>query len=256
MSKKIAVITGATSGIGKEFVKQMIYGKTELDEIWAVGRSQSKLDKLKNEYGEIVHPITCDLSNMQNIDALIEQIKNSDIDIRYLINNAGLAKMGRYDEFTEQEIAATIDINCKAVVLLCHAGIKKMSAGSHILIISSASSFQPNPYIALYSASKVFEKNYSRALNYELKETGITCTAVCPGWVDTDLLETERNGKTIKFPGIVQAKQVVALAVKDADKGKDMSVCSLYVKYERLFSKLLPHRIVMKIWAKAVEKYI
>ncbi len=85
---------------------------------------------------------------------------------------------------------------------------------------------------------------------------GVTCTAVCPRWVDTDMLEKERNGKTIKFPGVVTAERVVKLAIKDADKGKDMSVCSLYVKYEHLFSKIMPNRLVMKIWAKGVEKYL
>lgn len=254
--KRIAIITGATGGIGKEFVKQLIELHKELDQIWIVGRNQDKLDKIKNAYGELIYPIKCDLSIESGVKSFIKIIDESDIDIRYLINSAGVAKMGKYDEFEVNELANTVDLNCKTVVLLCNACLSHMNKNSRILNISSASSFQPNPYIALYSASKVFVKNYSRALNFELKYTGITCTAVCPGWVDTDMLQKERNGKIIKFPGIVSAKRVVKLAIKDADKGKDMSVCSLYVKYEHLFSKILPNSLVMKIWAKGLKRYI
>lgn len=254
--KKIAVITGATGGIGREFVKQILENQKDLEQIWALGRSRDKLDQIKSEFGTLIYPIACDLSCESDVRGLIEKISESEADIRYLVNSAGLARMGKYDAFEPDELSRTVDLNCKTVVLLCHACISHMSQGSRILNISSASSFQPNPYLALYSASKVFVKNYSRALNYELKGTGITCTAVCPGWVDTDMLEKERNGKDIRFPGVVSAERVVKLALRDAGQGKDMSVCSLYVKYEHLFSKIMPNRLVMRIWAKSVEKYI
>lgn len=252
--KRIAVITGATGGIGKEFVKQIIENQTELEQIWVLGRSRDKLDQIKGEFGALIDPIVCDLSRESDVAGLVEKLRDSEADIRYLVNSAGLARMGSYDAFDQDELSRTIDLNCKAVVLLCHACIPHMSRGSRILNLSSASSFQPNPYLALYSATKVFVKNYSRALNYELKGTGITCTAVCPGWVDTEMLQREQNGKEIRFPGLVSAERVVKLALKDAGRGKDMSVCSLYVKYEHLFSKIVPNRLVMSIWAKGVEK--
>lgn len=254
--KKIAIITGATGGIGEEFVRQFITTKTELEQIWIVGRNNKKLTDLKDKFGERIIPFQFDLSNKRDIDGFMDNITHSDVEIRYLINNAGLAKMGRYDTFTQDEIESTVDVNCKAVVLLCNACIPKMIKGSRILNISSASSFQPNPYIAIYSATKVFVKNYSRALNYELAKAQITCTAVCPGWVDTEMLKREANGKAIKFPFIVSAERVVKKAINDADKGKDMSVCSLYVKYEHLLSKIMPNRLIMKIWAKSVERYL
>lgn len=252
--KKIAIVTGATGGIGEEFVRQLSQ-KNDLEQIWISGRNEKKLADIREKFGERIVPFKCDLSDKRDMDALIETISQSDVDIRYLVNNAGIAKMGRYDGFTSVEIENTIDVNCKAVVLLCNACIPKMSKGSRIINISSASSFLPLPYLAIYSASKVFVKNYSRALNYELKKR-ITCTAVCPGWVDTEMLTRDFNGKTIKFPGIVSAECVVKKAIKDADKGKAMSVCSLYVKSEHFFSKLFPNRSSMKVWAKSVEKYL
>ena len=252
--KKIAIITGATGGIGQEFVKQILEEK--LDEIWAIGRNEKKLEELRKQYGSKIIPIPLDLSEKNQIISFNTQLAEQQPRIQYLINNAGLAKMGSYKEFSAEEISKTVDVNCKAPVLLCQMCIPYMSAGSRILNISSASAFQPNPYINLYAASKAFERSYSRALNVELKGTGITVTAVCPGWVDTELLEKERNGKKIRFPGMVTADRVVTQALRDAKKGRDMSVCSLYVKCQHFWVKLLPQKLVMKIWMKGISKYL
>lgn len=254
MKKKIAIITGATGGIGQEFVKQIL--KEEVEEIWAVARNEKKLAELQERYGRVLVPVPLDLSEEAQIKEFGEVLAKKKPQIQYLINNAGLAKMASYQEFSLEEISRMVEVNCKAPVLLCQLCIPYMTTGSRILNISSASAFQPNPYINLYAASKAFERSYSRALNVELKGTGITVTAVCPGWVDTELLEKERNGKKIKFPGMVTPDRVVAQAIKDARKGRDMSVCSFYVKCQHAYVKLLPQKWVMKIWVKGISKYL
>ena len=99
-------------------------------------------------------------------------------------------------------------------------------------------------------------RSYTRALNVELKSRGIICTAVCPGWIDTDMLQKEYNGKPVKFPGIVPPERVAAQALRDAAKGRDMSVCSLFVKYEHLMSKILPQKTIMKIWMNGIKDYV
>lgn len=252
--KKIAIITGATGGIGEEFVKQVL--QYELDEIWVVARNEKKLGELRKKYGEAVVPIPADLSSVGGIQKISDLLFEQKPEVRFLINNAGIAKMAAYKDFSEEEIVQTIDLNCKAPVLLCNICIPYMKSGGNILNISSASAFQPNPYINLYAASKAFERNYSRALNVELDGTGITVTAVCPGWVDTEMLSREMNGRKVKFPGIVTAEKVVKTAFKDAAKKRDMSVCSLYVKCQHLNVKLMPQRFVMKIWTNSIRKYI
>ena len=131
-----------------------------------------------------------------------------------------------------------------------------MSVGSKILNICSASAFQPVPYINLYASTKAFERSYSRALNVELKPLGISVTAVCPGWIDTDMLAKEMNGKKVKFPGIVSPKRVAEKAMKDAEKGRDTSVCSFYVKCQHVNVKLLPQKSTMKIWMKHIKQYL
>lgn len=254
MNQKIAILTGATGGLGKEFVKQIV--NEDIDEVWAIARNQEKLSELRTQYGDKVIPISIDLSQTDGIRKIQELLKIHTPRVEYLINNAGLAKMGKYDEFSLDEIDKTINVNCKAPIMLSRICIPYMGKGSKILNISSASAFQPNPYINLYAASKVFERNYSRALNVELEGTGIISVAVCPGWTDTDLLQKEMNGKKVKFPGLVTADRVVKQAMKDAKKGRDMSVCSLYVKCQHVNVKLLPQKWVMKLWMSGLGKYM
>ena len=252
--KKIAILTGATGGLGREFLKQIL--KEDIDEVWAIARNQLRLTELRKEYSDKVLPIPLDLSELSSIEHLQSMLEEKKPFVSYLINNAGLAKMGKYSEFSLDEIDKTINVNCKAPVMLTQICIPYMGKDSKIMNISSASAFQPNPYINLYAASKAFERNYSRALNVELKGTGIKAIAVCPGWIDTDMLQKEINGKKVKFPGLVTPDRVVTQAIRDAKKGKDMSVCSLYVKYQHLFVKLYPQRLVMKIWMAGIGKYL
>ncbi len=252
--KKIAILTGATGGLGREFLKNIL--NEEIDEVWAIARNEQRLSELHEQYGEKVVPISIDLSKMQELEQIRHLLDEKKPQVTYLINNAGLAKMGKYNDFSIEEIDKTINVNCKAPVMLAQICIPYMRKGSRILNISSASAFQPNPYINLYAASKAFERSYSRALNVELNGTGITSTAVCPGWIDTELLQKEINGKKVKFPGLVTPDRVVKQAIKDAKKGKDMSVCSMYVKCQHVYVKLLPQRLVMKIWMAGIGKYL
>lgn len=252
--KKIAILTGATGGLGREFLKEIL--KEEIDEVWAIARNRQKLADLQKEFGEKVVPVSLDLSELSAMEKISSLLKEQNPFVAYLINNAGLAKMGKYSDFSMEEIDKTINVNCKAPVMLAQICIGYMGEGSKILNIASASAFQPNPYINLYAASKAFERNYTRALNVELEGTGIKAIAVCPGWIDTELLQKEINGRKVKFPGLVSADRVAVQAIRDAKRGKDMSVCSLYVKYQHLFVKLVPQRWVMKIWMAGIGKYL
>lgn len=253
--KKIAIITGATGGLGREFIHLIKNENENVDEIWAIARNEVKLENLKKEMGNQLVIVCKDLAKKEDLDYIKALLMDEKPQIEYLINNAGVGKMGHYDEFSIEEIEATIAINCNAVAVLCSMCIPYMVKGSRILNSSSQASFQPNPYLSLYAATKAFVTSYSRALNRELSELGITVTAVCPGWVNTELLKKEWNGRKVKFPGIVEPEPVVRKALKDAKKGKDMSVYGAYVKYMQLFSKLLPHKIGMNLWVKCIDKY-
>lgn len=247
----IAIVTGATGDIGEEFVKSLL---SETDQVWAVGRSENKLTSLKEKYGDKIVPVRVDLADRDDIFSFCRKIESGKPEIRYLVNNAGVAKMKPVSEFTLEEISDMLDINDKAATLICRACIPYMVKGSYILNVASASAFQPNPYIALYSASKAYLLSFTRSLNVE--NENITCTAVCPGWVDTQMLPKQRDGKDIRYPGMTPASKVVEVALKDCHKGKDVSVCSFYFRYMRFLSKVTPHSIAMKMWVKAIRQYI
>lgn len=253
MSKAIAIITGATGGIGREFVKLML--GEQVDEIWAIARNPQKLSALKNEYGERIIPISKDLTNFEELRKLGYQLDEEKPDVAYLINNAGIAKLGTYQAFSPEEVDAAIRINCGAMAILCTLCLPHMKQGARILNISSASSFQPLPYLNLYSATKAFERYYSRALQVELRGTGITATAVCPSWVDTELLMKEINGKKVRFDGMVTAERMAKTALRDAKKGRAMSVCSGYVKWLHVLSKVSASSVLMDIWMRKIKKY-
>lgn len=252
MEKTVAIITGATGGIGKEFVHEL--NKEALDEIWIIGRNKERLVEIKKQYGEKIVPICADLTKMQDLMS-IQTLLTEEVVVAYLINNAGIAHMMPSKDFEQDEIEKTIILNCNVPVILTNYCIPYMKKGSKIINISSAAAFQPVPYINLYAATKAFEHSYSRALNVELKPLGITVTAVSPSWVDTNMLAKEINGKSVKFYGIVSPEAVAEKAIKDAKRGKDVSICSFYVKCQHLNVKLLPHKLVMKIWMRSIKKY-
>lgn len=252
-TKNIAVLTGATGGLGYAFLKEL--QKENLDEIWAIGRNLDRLEKLREEFGERLVPIRLDLTKTEDIHALSEALKQATPQISFLINNAGIAQMKTSKDLTEEEITSTVDLNCKAPAIISNICLPYMKKGSRIINISSAAAFQPTPYINLYASTKVFLRSYSRAMNVELKPTGITVTAVCPGWIDTDFLIKVINGKKVKFGGLVLPEKVAKKAIRDAKRGKDMSVCTLYVKLMHMNVKFFPQKLTMKIWTNSVKKY-
>lgn len=253
--KKIAIVTGASGGLGEAFVKQMM--TQDIDEIWCIARTQSKLENLKSKYGERIVPLPLDLCEGTSLQYIQKCLKEQAVSVVFLINNAGIGEtLDSYQGFGLEQITQLITVNCTAVVSLCALAIPYMHSGSKIINIASQSAFQPVPYLNLYASSKVFVRHYTRALNVELKQKHITATGVCPGWVDTDMLVREINGKQVYYPGIVCAERVAQKAMRDAKKGKDMSVCTLYVKYMHLLAKILPQKMVMWGWMRAIKRYI
>ena len=248
--KNVAIVTGASSGLGKEFVKLLVNDKN-IDEIFVLARSKDKLNELKTDYGDKIKPYSTDLSDINNIKSFGKILEEEKPNIKILVNNAGFAKFCSYDDISIDETLNMINLNVSGVVAMGLVCIPFMNKNSHIINIASQASFQPLPYQNVYSSTKVFVKNYSRALNVELKEKGISVTAVCPGWIKTNLFErgciNAKKGTT-KFAYMVTPDVIAKKALKDAYKNKDISVYGLYVNFCRFLSKFLPEKVVMKIW--------
>ena len=248
--KNIAIVTGASGGFGKEFVRLLV-NDNSIDEIYALSRSDEKLTALKQELGDKIKPYIIDLSVSEKIKEFGKYIETQNATVKILINNAGFAKFCSYDDISIDESLNMINLNISGVVAMGLTCIPFMEEGSHILNIASQAAFQPVPYQNIYSATKSFVKNYSQALNIELKDKGIKVTAVCPGWMKTNLYDRGCIGAkkaTKRFMCMVSPEKAAKQALKDAYNNKDISIYGWHVKLCALITRFLPEKIIMKCW--------
>ncbi|MBE6679590.1 MAG: SDR family NAD(P)-dependent oxidoreductase [Ruminococcaceae bacterium] len=249
----IAIVTGASSGMGREFV-YALDKENKYSEIWVIARRMERLESLKDECKTKIVPIALDLTVAESFDTYRALLKEQSPDVTVLVNCSGFGKFGTYKDIDTEVACNMIDLNCKALLRMTEYTLPYMNKGSHILQLDSLSSFQPVPYIGVYGATKAFVLSYSRALNVELKPRGIKVMAICPGWVKTEFFERSKTDCTdaVTYYNVMyEAKDVVATAMKDMyKKNKDVSIHGLPVKLQVLGVKLLPHKLVMKIWMK------
>ena len=152
---KIAIVTGASSGMGREFVRQLSDYATA-DEIWAVARRADALEALKGETSIPVRPVCLDLLKEECFRTLEAMLAEEKPDIKLLVNAAGFGKFGAYHKVSVTDDCRMIDLNCKALVVMTRLCLPYMGKGSHILQLDSLSAFQPVPYITTYGATKAF----------------------------------------------------------------------------------------------------
>ena len=254
---KIAIVTGASSGMGREFVRQLS-AYVQVDEIWAVARRREALEALKAETPVPVRPVVLDLLKSESFDELRSLLEGEQPEIALLVNAAGFGKFGAYHKTTMEDDCRMIDLNCKALLVMTRLCIPYMKPGSHILELDSLSAFQPVPYITTYGATKAFVLSYSRAMNRELKRKGIRVMAMNPGWVKTEFFRhafQSNDGEVQYFDRLYEAADVVRTGLHDLYKTKkDCSIHGLPVKLQVLAVKLVPHRFVMDIWLNQQKK--
>ena len=247
----IAIVTGASSGMGREFVLQLS-GYVNVDEIWVVARRKEALEALQAEVPVPVRPICLDLVQKESYRQLDALLKEENPDIRLLVNAAGFGKFGGYHKVALEEDLQMIDLNCKALVAVTRLCLPYMHSGSRILQLDSLSAFQPVPYITTYGATKAFVFSYSRAMNRELKKDGIRMMSMNPGWVKTEFFDhamKTNSGEVQYFNRLYEAKDVVATGLRDLYRSrKDYSIHGLPVQIQVFLTKLVPHRFVMDIW--------
>ena len=247
---KIAIVTGASSGMGREFVRQLS-GYITPDEIWVIARRESALQSLSEETSIPVRPIGLDLGKEESFRVISALLESEKPEVELLVNAAGFGRFGDFDAIPVEDDLAVVDLNCKALVAMTRIVLPYMHRGAHILQLDSLSAFQPVPYITTYGASKAFVLSYSRAMNAELKPRGIRMMTLNPAWVKTEFFNHafQTNNKVQYFNYIQEADDVVAKGLRDLYKSqKDVSIPGLGVKLQVLGVKLLPHKLVMKTW--------
>ena len=253
----IAVVTGASSGMGKEFALQLS-DFVSVDEIWVIARRTDALTHLQKQITVPVRAITLDLSKEESFAAYGALLKEESPNVKLLVNAAGFGKFGSYDRISMEDELRMIDLNCKALLAMTRLSLPYMASGSHVLQLDSLSAFQPVPFITTYGATKAFVLSYCRAMNAELKPKGIRMMAMNPGWVKTEFFNhafQTNEGEVQYFDRLYEAKDVVTTGLKDLyHSKKDYSIHGFPVRMQVRAVKLLPHSMVMSTWLKQQKK--
>ncbi len=256
---KLAVITGASSGIGREFARQL-RENGEADAFWLVARRQEKLEELARELDCPCRVITADLATDEGVDSLCRVAEEEKPEVHYLINAAGFGSFGMFDEVSDTQVSRMIDLNVKAVVRITHRFIPYIVRGGYIIEMGSQSAYLPMPCFNTYAASKSFVLHYSKALSREIKPYGISVTCVCPGWVDTGFIGAAFSDQNVTLPKpaafrpILKTEPVVRGALRATKRRRKVYVAGWLAKLNHMLYKLLPDCYVTWLWTMLIEK--
>ncbi len=249
----IAVITGASSGLGKEFAREIIKQRPSLSEIWVIARRAERLDELKTELGDKIRPLALDLTSTADMEKYSALLGESGAKVRLLINNAGFGKLGNFDTLSTAENAAMVRLNCEALTVITSVTLPFMPQNSEIINSCSIASFAPNARMAVYCSTKAFVMSLSRCLRYELKGRKINSLAACPGPMDTEFLSVAniQKGTSHTFDTLPRVNPAVMArkSLKASRRKKAVYTNRAFFKFYRLLAKLLPHSLVMKLCA-------
>ena len=251
--KKIIVATGAASGMGKEFVLQILEKEPNIDEIWSIDRNEDGLKALKEELGDKIVPIKLDLTSEKDLLKYKEKIDNEKPNVIILTNCAGFGVFDHSENIPTETKLNMIDLNVKAPVTLIDYTLPYMKANSKIMNIASCAANQPIPYINDYAATKAFLASYSRALNQELKYRDIHVLTVTPYWTKTAFfsraVDEKKKKVVIYYNAMYDPKDVIRKAIKDLyNPNKDVSCYGFVNNFQKFLTKALPHKVVMKVW--------
>lgn len=244
----IAIITGASSGLGVEFYKEI--QREELDEIWVIARRKDRLEAVCNEYGRISsRVIPMDITLNESMVALDELLRSENANIRFLINNAGFGTIGNLDESDYKVQGAMVSLNVKALTEITAIALRYMQKGAKIINTCSIASFVPNARMTVYSSTKAYVLSFSKALRYELRKKKINVTAICPGPMDTEFLSVAgiEKGVSKTFDTLPRCNvaKTAKNGIKAAKKGRAVYTPHPFFKLYRVLAKILPHSWLM-----------
>ena len=256
--KDIAIVTGATSGVGREFVRQLDAGAGgPLDEIWIIGRKIETMERIcaNNQVPTRYFALDlCDPASFETLSAELER-EGADTCVQWLINSAGFGKFGQLDDISRKDNADMVRLNCLAVLEMCYLALPHMASGSRIINMASVAAFLPQPYLSVYSASKRFVLDLTRSLDAELREVGIRACAVCPKFMKTGFLDEPGNSDiagAMCAVGFEDVSACVRRAIRAALFGSNMCITSFDMRLAYIATKVLPYEACLAIERSAM----
>ena len=246
---EVALVTGASSGIGAEFAKQL---STRGYEVVLVARRRDRLDQLASTLAGTAHVIECDLAN--DAGSLQSKVHASGLEVDLLVNNAGFGTYGRFAQIDAAREAEEVRVNCEALVTLTHAFLPGLLARRRggVITVASTAGMQPLPYEAVYSATKAFARAFSDALATELRGSGVHVLCVNPGPVPTEWQQVAGHDADYvpPVPGKISAEQVASESLRAFDRGQRTLIPGFVIRwYMRINS---PAPVAVKL--RAVER--
>ncbi|MBQ5810750.1 MAG: SDR family NAD(P)-dependent oxidoreductase [Clostridia bacterium] len=251
----IAIITGASSGLGAEYVKAAAEMFPEIDEYWLIARRRERMEELAALLPQKKFNILAmDLANTDNLAALEASLKGKEPSIGLLINCSGFGIMGDTDstDFTRQ--IAMVDVNCRALTAISNMCIPFMAKGSFVLNVASIAAFMPIAGMNVYAATKSYVLSFSKGLRRELKKKGVNVMAICPGPMNTEFFGVagisveaiaNRSNLLTALPW-VNPQKATRRSLKMAKKGRSVYTPRLIYKFYRVLAALVPDSIFMK----------
>ncbi len=246
-----AVITGASSGLGKEYINAIIAQYPTVDAFWLIARRKDLLREIAEEHPDkTIAAISLDLSKEESLKIFEQLLKENMPEIKVLVNNAGFGKGVDFFSSNVGQQIDMVDLNCRAVTAITRMCLPYMLDDSLVLNVSSIAAFAPTPRMSVYSATKAYVLAFSKAIHDELRPRGIKVLAVCPGPMDTDFWNVagvqEGKSRLIDRLPKVSPQAVAFGSVRAAKRGKLLYTKGLLYKFYHVVSKLLPHGFLMQ----------
>jgi short-subunit dehydrogenase len=257
---KVALITGASSGIGETFARVLASRGSDLI---LVARSEDKLRALARQLNELyarrVEVVTADLGLAGSAAKVHAAAEALGMPVDLLVNNAGFGTVGSFVKQDAERERQEVMLNAAAVVDLCHAFVPAMLERRRggIINIASMAAFQPLPYMSVYAATKAFVMSFSQGLRGEVRNKGVKVLAVCPGPVDTPFFEATGSAglrKTVPKATMVTADDVVSTALRALKSGRSVVVPGVAFKLVAAGSKLVPRDLLAAMTAMAMKR--
>ena len=248
--KKIAVITGASSGLGTELLKHAERLHPEIDAFYIIARREDKLKRIAEGYssGKVI-PLPLDLSDEGSFEEYKTVLEKSGGELALLINDAGCGTIGDLAGKDYKSQTNMVDLNVRALTAITTISLPFMKEGGVILNVCSIASFAPNPGMTVYCSTKAYVLSFTKSLRFELKKRKINVCAVCPGPMDTEFLPVAGINKGVSktFDTLPRVNPSMAAegAIKAAYKGRCVYTPKAFYKFYRFLCKLLPHNLIM-----------
>ena len=250
MRMSIAIVTGASSGLGRAFCLALKARRSDISEYWLVARRGERLKELELLLRPMkVRIFPLDLTQWQSLEALQSALDREQPEVALLINNAGFGLLGSVWELSPQRQRDMANLNCGAVTALTPIVLNHMHKGAAIINVSSIASFAPTPRMSVYCATKSYVTAYTRSLRFELKSRGINALTLCPGPMDTEFLPIAGitgHSKTFDHLPRLDPAKVAKGALKAAFRGRGVYTPGAFFRLYRLIAKVLPHNLVMR----------